>query len=519
MMPRVLVLVFVLLLASTCHGLNIGYVSNIDELQHFTTTHKLDRFTHIVVGGAALDAISLTVKFKTGNDLKLPSFSGKWLMGILGKGEGTVLSDFSKMALSKESRSKFIKSAIETAKQNGFEGVEIQWLFPAHPSYNGGVDDRLNFALLLQEFRIEIRNSKQKDFLLSAAGSAQAFSQNYGLRSGYAVKAVAAAVDWISIMGFDLAGPLYNHRTTHYSPLYRYSQSSALEEKIITAREAETLNVCGIADAVETWIELGAAPEKLVLVLPAFGKLWKLKFNQVIGLGAPSIPVKDESMLELDQSQISSFLKNPSTIVTSDSRIVSKYAVSSEYKMWLSYEDVQTISVKAAFAAEKKLGGIMIWSVEKDNDPSSLISDKAFDIFSSSASKWLSQYSQENQILKNSCTWGSLCKYLSGSDFTLQIMALVTVGLSMLLTSAIYVYQSPNDEDHSNDYAAIPEKAEVRSSAAELVERKDRRADKISPPFPEAGKISEHYTKISETPIESQQTRFASPGPRRKSNQ
>jgi GH18 family chitinase len=94
-----------------------------------------------------------------GNYDKVNSLKRTWphlrtIISIGGWNAGAAV--FSQMAETAENRAKFIQSAIQFARTYGFDGVDIDWEYPADTAQGGRAIDTINFSNLMQEFRAAI---------------------------------------------------------------------------------------------------------------------------------------------------------------------------------------------------------------------------------------------------------------------------------------------------------------------------------------------------------------------------
>ncbi|KAJ0089709.1 hypothetical protein Patl1_12558 [Pistacia atlantica] len=93
---------------------------------------------------------------------------------------------FSKMASTRETRATFINSTIEIARKYGFDGVDLDWEFPANDL------DMSNLGLLFRQWRKalnhEARTSRNSRLLLTAAVYYASKFTTYAMESGLGFK-------------------------------------------------------------------------------------------------------------------------------------------------------------------------------------------------------------------------------------------------------------------------------------------------------------------------------------------
>ncbi len=115
--------------------------------------------------------------------------------------------NFSDMALTPESRSRFIESAVAFVEHSNLDGLDIDWEYPGQSGAGNRFrpEDGRNYTLLLAEFRRRFDREERRlgrPLLLSiAVGSSDAFLQHTEMRE------VARFVDSVNLMAYDYYEP------------------------------------------------------------------------------------------------------------------------------------------------------------------------------------------------------------------------------------------------------------------------------------------------------------------------
>ena len=81
------------------------------------------------------------------------------MLAIGGWNEGS--SRFSALVASSERRRQFTKNTVKFLRQNHFDGLDLDWEYPAHRD-GGKPKDRENYAQLVQELREEFERESSK---------------------------------------------------------------------------------------------------------------------------------------------------------------------------------------------------------------------------------------------------------------------------------------------------------------------------------------------------------------------
>ncbi|KAJ0029967.1 hypothetical protein Pint_12484 [Pistacia integerrima] len=251
---------------------------------------------------------------------------------------------FSKMATTKETRATFINSTIEIARKYGFDGVDLDWEFPANDQ------DMSNLGLLFRQWRKalnhEARTSRNSRLLLTAAVYYASKFTTYGEPRSYPADAVKNYVDWVSPMCFDYHGSWENFtgiQAALYDPNSNISTSYG----------------------IGSWVQAGVPPEMLVMGLPLYGRTWKLKDPNVNGIGAPALGVGPGAGI-LTFNQIVDFNTANSSTVRFDDEKVGYYSYAGD--SWIGYDDVESVKRKVRFAKSRGLGGYFFWALGQDKD-------------------------------------------------------------------------------------------------------------------------------------------------------
>ncbi|KAH7942113.1 hypothetical protein HPB49_020673 [Dermacentor silvarum] len=165
-------------------------------------------------------------------------------------------------------RRAFINHTVQTLLSNGFDGLDIFWMFPGvvHRDHNG--TDKINFVRLLEELYTAFKGHK---LLLTAAVPID----QHILDEGYDTPAIDRYLDWMNVIGYGLRG-YRNGRADIHSPLHprTFDQSDVLQ-----------LN---LEQGLEALLDRGASKRKLVVGVAFFGRVYSLAFPENTTLHAPS---------------------------------------------------------------------------------------------------------------------------------------------------------------------------------------------------------------------------------------
>ncbi|RWS12690.1 hypothetical protein B4U79_14591 [Dinothrombium tinctorium] len=244
----------------------------------------------------------------------------KVLLAVGGWSFGT--ERFKTMASNKYNRRLFIFSAMDYLRAKNFDGLDLDWEFPA------GTDD--------------------KRTAVSAGGDT--------VRSGYDVPAVAAYVDFLNIMSYDFHGK-WESKTGHNAPLYALSTESEWRKQL------------SMESGVKLWEKLGAPKDKIVVGMATYGRSFTLANVNNNGMNAPTAGggkageyTRESGFLSF--YEICDLLKEGATYFWDDEQKV-PYAVHGD--LWVGFDDERSIRIKMKWLLENDYAGAMVWTVDMDD--------------------------------------------------------------------------------------------------------------------------------------------------------
>ncbi len=230
---------------------------------------------------------------------------------------------FSPMAANPITCANFIKNITNFCLNYGYDGVDIDWEFPAN------VTDRNNLTLLVYELR-QAFNNKAPNLLITMAVPAGSWNGQW-----FDYSTLKNYVDWFGCMTYDFHGDWSDH-AGHNSPLYAPPQDQ-----------------CGsVHDGIQYVNVTRKVPkDKILLGIPFYGR----------GFNATALYAPHTGSSEHIYSEILPLIGNGWVYHWDD---VSKvpYLVNSTLTKLISYDDTISIRLKCEYAKEKNLAGVMIWA-------------------------------------------------------------------------------------------------------------------------------------------------------------
>jgi len=304
---------------------------------------------------------------------------------LISIGGWSLSKGFSTAALTQASREKFARSAADFMQRYGLDGIDIDWEYPVccgdaetplvTTEYNPAVDKH-NFTLLLQELRkqLDIKGANDSKYYLLTAALAASGEQ---MAKSYEVPEIAKVLDWANLMTYDFHGG-WENVSNHNAPLYDNPADPSIAAQ-------------WTADAtVKRYLAAGLPAEKTVMGIPFYGRAWDNCPATNNGLFQTcSGKSGDGTFVDQDKNAAGVFhnwdlimrfvnkngfkrywddvakvpyLYNPGTYTWT------KFGggSASSTGTFISYEDAQSVAIKAQYIKDQGLKGAMAWTVATD---------------------------------------------------------------------------------------------------------------------------------------------------------
>ena len=166
---------------------------------------------------------------------------------------------------------------------------------------------------------------------------------------------IASTVDWINVMGYDFHGP-WDTSTNFNAPLFRTS----------TDPSDAGLNIDA---ALQTYLSADVPAAKLVLGVPFYGHGWSGVENVDNGLYQPASGAApgtwEAGSYDYNDIQEKYFSKDKSHW---NSEAYVPWLYDPESKLFISYDDAESLEAKAGYARDMGLAGVMIWDLSQGDE-------------------------------------------------------------------------------------------------------------------------------------------------------
>ena len=115
--------------------------------------------------------------------------------------------------------------------------------------------------------------------------------------------------------------------------------------------------------AIEDYINMGVSPEKLVMGIPFYGNVYRVKKNSAAGIGDPVV----EKIGSKGYTAIKDSLINQNEYFRYWDNVAQAPYVYNFYKSELvTYDDEESIKAKCEYVKENNLAGVMFWEYGSD---------------------------------------------------------------------------------------------------------------------------------------------------------
>lgn len=290
------------------------------------------------------------------------------LKTLISVGGWTLSGPFSDLAVTDEGRKKFAKSCVAFMLKYGFDGVDIDWEYPG----GGGLEtnktrpeDKQNYTLLLAELRAQLdvqgKTDKRAYLLTIAAPAGPKTFANLELDK------IHKHLDWLNLMSYDFHGG-WSDATNFNAALFPAKADPTKDEVIRTK--------FNVSAAVTAYLAAGVPAEKLVMGVPFYGRGWS------------GVKPAGDGMFQVHNKQLPQGTWEAGVFDYKD--IAANYLGKRGKRFWhdeakvpwlfdaqtglvISYDDPESLKLKAEYARDKKLGGVMIWELSADDAKNSLL--------------------------------------------------------------------------------------------------------------------------------------------------
>ncbi|KAK1870101.1 hypothetical protein I4F81_012563 [Pyropia yezoensis] len=314
------------------------------------------RYTHLAWSFAAVGPDGRLVPATAGDPARwrafnvavkaaAPSLHTALAVGGWSFNDGATATRWSDMATSPAARAAFASSSVSALRAAGFDGLDIDWEFPAAADRGGRPADKANLVALVAGLRAAFDAASGRGGArlgLTIAIPASAFYDG-----GFDLPALARHVDWFNLMSYDLA--------TGGDVTGAHTGMTRIRASVARVRAA------------------GVPAAQIVLGTAAYGRTWTLADGRacaaaggracaVTGAGRPGGCSAEAGYLS--DREIAAAAAAAGAAASSGVVDGSAWTILPG-DQYVSHDTAATLGVKRAFAREARLRGTMVWSVDQ----------------------------------------------------------------------------------------------------------------------------------------------------------
>ncbi|KAK1765841.1 chitinase [Phialemonium atrogriseum] len=275
--------------------------------------------------------------------------ANRHLKVLLSIGGWTYSTNFAAAASTPASRALFAQSAVALMGDWGFDGIDVDWEYPADAV------QAQNLVDLLKAVRAELdsyaaAHARGYHFLLTIASPAG--PDNYGKMQ---LAAMSKVLDFFNLMAYDYAGS-WDSTSGHQANLYRDPGNPASTPFSTDA-------------AIDAYLAAGVPAAKIVLGMPIYGR----SFEQTAGPGKPYTGGVGSGSWENGVWDYKALPRAGAKEVY-DGAAGATYSYDGATREMISYDTADMVQRKVAYLRGRGLAGSMFWEASADRtDDASLI--------------------------------------------------------------------------------------------------------------------------------------------------
>ncbi|KAJ2771629.1 hypothetical protein IWQ57_002126 [Coemansia nantahalensis] len=366
-------------LAVSTEPMFIGYLdSDMAKVSHV----DLAKYTHINIAFGIPDAdgsITLPADIPLATTVK--AIQDKKVKALLSVGGWTGSKDFSDIVKDTAKSKKFIASMVDVVKTAGLDGIDIDWEYPGKVGNKCNVVDAANDSDNYLVFLGKLKDAFTANFgagkkLITMAVAVTPFMANDKPMTD--VSAFAEHVDFANIMLYDING-VWNDVTGPNAPLDSPADKGGISFK----------------SGIDAWIDAKWPANQLTAGVAFYGRTMVAKGDmskdpknqyqpqtKVVTKGdEDDAPWEDKCAGTTSLSGVWKWnkLRKQHVLTAPDTAGAgwTRYWDDVSQTPWLfntansnfiSYDDPKSLEIKAAYAAQKGLAGMMVWSMKMDSD-------------------------------------------------------------------------------------------------------------------------------------------------------
>jgi chitinase len=355
-----------------------NYAAYMQQPPGTTLTAGIGLFDEYADAGAnsAGEALTMAPAYTPSSNFgQLQALKAKYpkLKTMISIGGWTLSAPLYSISRDAQKRADFAKSSVYVMVKYGFDGIDVDWEYPGGGGLDGSgvasTSDGANYNLLLKAIRDEMNRQTAidgKKYYLSIAGPG-----GDEKIANMDPKAISQVADWINIMTYDFHGG-WDSYTGINAPMVNVDPSAGRANWSVQGATQIYLN--GLNGRG------GVPAAQLVLGVPFYGRGWDgvQAGPNGDGLGQAGYEATSPGLGETEFPYNSLFSSGALTYTNGvyagaggykrywNAAAQVPYLYSATAKRFITYDDSESMRVKANYANQVGLGGLMFWELSED---------------------------------------------------------------------------------------------------------------------------------------------------------
>ncbi|KAJ2721829.1 hypothetical protein GGI07_003712 [Coemansia sp. Benny D115] len=301
---------------------------------------------------------------------------------LLSIGGWTGSNLFSDILKNEHTRESLVNNMANYVDNNKLDGIDIDWEYPGRQGNACNIfdvqNDMPNFLVFLRSLR-QAFDTKfgERNKLITLAVRVQPFDTPTGPSTD--VKEFSKYVDYANVMAYDISGP-WNTETGPNAP-FDFERGKGTPLSFVSS--------------IDAWTSAGWPAQQLVAGLGFYGRSSVASQDMTKDFGnqyqpqSHAVPLGDaedapwydacagitspSGTWNWKNLRLQGVLTSPNTTAAPwirhwDDITQTPWLYNTDTKIFLSYDDPDSIKIKSDYAASKGLGGVMVWSANMDYD-------------------------------------------------------------------------------------------------------------------------------------------------------
>ncbi|XP_059286283.1 probable LRR receptor-like serine/threonine-protein kinase At1g07650 [Lycium ferocissimum] len=245
--------------------------------------------------------------------------------------------DFFAMTSEFSRRKSFIRTSIKTARQYGFQGLDLFGVTPDTAS------NMTNMRIFIEEWRTAINSESENSLVLTMGAYYSPMLDSMT----YPVDTIVRNFDWVHLIAYDYYLPTKDNFTGAHAALYDPASKRNTDY------------------GLKEWIKSGLPANKIVLGLAYHGYAWTLVNPNHNTVGSPARGLAITQDGSMSYRYIKRYMKSYGATPVYNSTYVVNYVTIRSF--WIGYDDVEAIRTKVSYAKDKGLLGFAAFQIPSDD--------------------------------------------------------------------------------------------------------------------------------------------------------